>query len=220
MEDFIRTVSIYALPVLLGVIFHEVAHGWVADRLGDPTARLMGRISLNPLVHIDLFGTILLPLTLVFMHSPFVFGWAKPVPVHFENLRGGRRAMALVTLAGPLTNLLLAVMSAAIYHLLLGFAGDLTGFISQVVEPIKIMARISVVFNVVLAVFNLFPVPPLDGGRILVGLLPEGLAFQLAKLERFGMLIMLILIATNHQTHLFEHVMYPAMAVLLELLLG
>jgi Zn-dependent protease len=220
MEDFIRTVSIYALPVLLGAIFHEVAHGWVADKLGDPTARLMGRISLNPLVHIDLFGTILLPLTLVLMHSPFVFGWAKPVPVDFNNLRGGRRAMALVTLAGPLTNLLLAGVSATIYHLLLRLELDPTGFISQVVEPIEIMARISVVFNVVLAVFNLLPIPPLDGGHILMGLLPEGLALHLARLERFGMLFLLILFATNHQTHLFEHVMYPAMAVLLEFLLG
>jgi Zn-dependent protease len=220
MEDFIRNVSIYALPLLLGVILHEVAHGWVADKLGDPTARLMGRISLNPLVHVDLFGTVLLPLTLIYMHSSFLFGWAKPVPVQFQNLRGGRRAMALVTLAGPLTNLLLAVVSAVIYHLLQGFAWDAGGFMIRVAEPLRLMARMSVVFNVVLAVFNLFPIPPLDGGHILMGLLPEGLASQLARLERFGMLIMLVLIVSNQKTHLFENVVYPVMAVLLEFLLG
>lgn len=208
MEDFLRNLSIYLVPLLLGVILHEVSHGWVAEKLGDPTARLMGRITLNPLVHVDLFGTIILPLTLLLAQSPFLFGWAKPVPVQFANLRGGRRSMAWVGLAGPLTNLALAVASALVYHGLRladrhGMIPPL-GILHQLAVPVFLMARASVVFNLVLMVVNLIPIPPLDGGRVMVGLLPEGPAFALARLERYGMLIVLLLIVTRLWSYLIN----------------
>ncbi len=210
MEDFLRNLSVYLVPLLLGVVAHEVSHGWVAEKLGDPTARLMGRITLNPLVHVDLFGTIILPLTLLLAQSPFLFGWAKPVPVQFANLQGGRRSMAWVGLAGPITNLLLAVLSALVYHGL-RFADRLggipaTGILHQLAVPLFLMARVSVVFNLVLMVVNLIPIPPLDGGRVLVGLLPEKLALGLARIERYGMLIVLLLIVTRLWNYLINPV--------------
>jgi Zn-dependent protease len=219
LEDFVRNLSIYALPLLLGVMAHEVAHGWVAEKLGDPTARLMGRITFNPLVHIDLFGTVLLPLTLLLVKSPFLFGWAKPVPVQFGNLRGGRKSMAWVAVAGPLTNFLMAVASAVIYHLIVlgldrGFIQE-QGMSFRIAEPIFLMARVSVVFNLVLMVINLIPIPPLDGGRILVGLLPERAAFQVARLERYGMLIVLLLIMTK----LWSYLINPILAMFLRFFL-
>ncbi len=119
LQDIIVKAALYAIPLLFAVVAHEVAHGWVAEKLGDPTARLMGRLTLNPLVHIDPLGTVILPVVLLVIQSPFLFGWAKPVPVNFANLRGGRRDMALVALSGPMTNLLLAAISAGAYHLIL-----------------------------------------------------------------------------------------------------
>ncbi len=208
------------MPLLLGVVTHEVAHGWMAEKFGDPTARMMGRITLNPIVHIDLMGTIILPLILLFTKAPFLFGWAKPVPVNFNNLTGGRRSMAWVAMAGPMTNFLMAAASAAIYHLI--FAGFKSGWIpaesimGSVAEPIFLMAGISVQFNLVLMVINLLPIPPLDGGRIAVGLLPPALAFQLERLERFGILIVLLLIATG----VWGYIVRPVLAVFMQLLLG
>lgn len=219
MDDFIRNISIYALPLLLGVVMHEVAHGWLAEKLGDPTARLMGRITLNPLVHIDLFGTIILPLTLLLVKSPFLFGWAKPVPIQFGNLRGGRRAMAWVALAGPLTNFIMAAASAVLHHGLLSvFEGGYlppTPMALGIFEPVFLMARVSVLFNLVLMVVNLVPIPPLDGGRILVGLLPPRQAIWLARVERYGMLILLVLMMTN----LWHHLLQPVLEVFLRFFL-
>ncbi|ROQ91994.1 site-2 protease family protein [Desulfosoma caldarium] len=199
MQDILRDICIYAVPLLLAVVAHEVAHGWVAEKLGDPTARLLGRISLNPLVHIDVVGTVLIPLMLLVTNAPFLFGWAKPVPVQFHRLHGGRRAMAWVALAGPLTNLMLAAASALVYRFVvflfaLGLGSGVWGL---VLSPLFLMARFSVVFNLVLMAVNLFPVPPLDGGRVLTGLLPRSLAFQVARLERFGMFIVLIFVITG-----------------------
>jgi Zn-dependent protease len=219
VEDFVRNLSIYALPLLLGVMAHEVAHGWVAEKFGDPTARLLGRITLNPLVHIDLFGTVLLPLTLLLVKAPFLFGWAKPVPVQFGNLRGGRKSMAWVALAGPLTNLLMAAASSAIYHLVIlafdrGWIQE-NGVLFHIAEPVFLMARVAVTFNLVLMVINLMPIPPLDGGRILVGLLPQRAALQVARVERYGMLIVLLLIMTR----LWSFVINPILAVFLRFFL-
>jgi Zn-dependent protease len=215
---------LYAIPLLLAVVTHEVAHGWVADKLGDPTARLMGRLTLNPLVHIDPVGTIILPLMLMLIQSPFLFGWAKPVPVQFANLRGGRRDMALVALSGPLTNLLMACGSAVVYHVILsGFEHGLVGssnMAARVAEPLLLMARISVTFNLVLMAFNLVPILPLDGGRILVGILPESLAAPLERLERYGMLIFLLVISIPLlRSVLWGYFLDPILDVFMHLLL-
>jgi len=202
-----------------------VAHGWMAEKLGDPTARAMGRLTLNPLVHIDLMGTIVLPLMLILIQSPFLFGWAKPVPVNFANLRGGRRDMALVALSGPATNLLLAMASAVAYHVLLaGFQGGwiaAEGALAWLAEPLLLMVRISLIFNLVLMAFNLIPILPLDGGRILVGVLPAGLAVRLESLERYGMLIFLLIIAVPVlRASLWGYFLNPIVDTFMRLLLG
>ncbi len=217
--DFIAQAALFALPLLLGVVAHEVAHGWVADKLGDPTARLMGRITLNPLVHIDIMGTIILPIFLIVVHSPFLFGWAKPVPVQFGNLRGGRRDMALVAVAGPLTNLGMAILSAVVFQTVAhGYQEGWIprqGLIYGMAEPIYLMSRISVTFNLVLMLINLLPVPPLDGGRIMVGILPYRLAEKLEHLEPFGMLVVLLLIGSGT----WSYIVHPVLDVLLDLFL-
>lgn len=201
IRDTIARAVLYTVPLLLAVIAHEVAHGWVAEKRGDDTARRLGRITLNPLVHIDPVGTILLPVVLFALNSPFLFGWAKPVPVQFANLRGGRRDMALVAVSGPLTNFLLAIISAVVYRLVeAGIQwghGAGTSWIGLIAEPVRAMAAISVEFNLVLMVINLLPIPPLDGGRVLVGLAPPAVARVLERLEAYGMLIVLILIGTD-----------------------
>ncbi|MHC1745511.1 MAG: site-2 protease family protein [Syntrophobacteraceae bacterium] len=199
--NFIANASLYVVPLLLAVTAHEVAHGWVADKRGDTTARDLGRITLNPFAHIDLVGTIILPAILILTRTPFLFGWAKPVPVRFENLRGGRKDMALVAASGPVANLLLAIGSALVYRAVL--AGNEMGLsmtnalFAFVSVPLKSMAAKSVELNLVLMTLNLLPVPPLDGGRILIGLLPERLGAMLEPLERFGLLIVLLLIGTD-----------------------
>ena len=193
MEDTIRDIAIWAVPVLIGVIFHEVAHGWVANKLGDSTAARMGRLTLNPISHIDLFGTILLPAILIISRAPFVFGYAKPVPVNFNNLRNPKTDMIWVALAGPMTNILLAL--AGLYAL--KFANGRVADSSAVLMPLLLMAQVGVEINVMLATFNLFPIPPLDGGRVLVGLLPRRLSMAVARIEPFGFLIIILLLMTN-----------------------
>lgn len=225
LQDILIKAALYAIPLLLAVIAHEVAHGWMAEKLGDPTARFMGRLTLNPLVHIDLIGTILLPVMLLLIQSPFLFGWAKPVPVNFANLRGGRRDMALVALSGPAANLFLAIASAVGYHILLtsfqhGWIAD-DGPLTWVAEPLLLMARISLTFNLVLMAFNLIPILPLDGGRILVGLLPAALAARLEPLERYGMLIFLLVIAVPElRASLWGYFLNPIVDTFMRLLLG
>lgn len=215
----IANASLYVVPLLLAITAHEVAHGWVADKRGDPTARDLGRITLNPFAHIDLMGTIVLPAILLLTRAPFLFGWAKPIPVRFDNLRGGRRDMALVAAAGPLSNLMLAICSAMVYRAVL--AGNEMGLAMQsslfawVAVPLKSMAAKSVELNLVLMTLNLLPVPPLDGGRILIGLLPEGLGVLLEGLERFGLLIVLLLIGTDA----WGYVMRPVLKTFIQIFL-
>jgi Zn-dependent protease len=176
--------STWVVPVLLAITLHEAAHGFVAHRCGDDTAWRLGRVSFNPLKHIDLFGTILLPGMLLFLHAPFLFGYAKPVPVKFSALRNPRRDMVSVAAAGPATNILLATAAALLVHLV-GFLP--TGVDQWLLQNLKN----AIVINVVLAVFNMVPLPPLDGGRVAVGLLPNVLAIPLARVERYGMLIII-----------------------------
>jgi Zn-dependent protease len=182
--DMIYTVSIWLLPVLVAITFHEAAHGYVARFLGDETASRLGRVSLNPFRHIDPFGTILLPGLLLLARSPFLFGYAKPVPVNFRALRNPRMGMVLVAAAGPAMNFGLALVAALSFHLLV-YLPVTAG------QWMALNLKNAIVINAILAVFNLFPLPPLDGGRIAVGLLPDILARRLTRLEPYGMLILL-----------------------------
>ncbi len=180
----IASVLVVAIPVILAITLHEAAHGFAALGFGDPTAQERGRLSLNPVRHVDLFGTILLPAMLKLSGSPFIMGWAKPVPVDFSRLRNPRRDMVWVALAGPGTNIALAIISALLFYALPLLPASATGFAAE-------MLANSLEINALLAVFNMIPLPPLDGGRVAVGLLPLPLARSLARTEKYGILILL-----------------------------
>ncbi|HEY3792606.1 MAG TPA: site-2 protease family protein [Bradyrhizobium sp.] len=183
-NNTIYAISVWILPLVIAITFHEAAHGFVAHHFGDNTAWERGRVSFNPLKHIDPFGTLLLPAILLLSGSPFLFGYAKPVPVNFRALRHPRIDMVWVALAGPGTNIALALIAAAAFHLL-PFAPDNSA------QWITDNLKNALVINVVLAVFNMMPIPPLDGGRVAVGLLPKVLAVPLSRLEPYGMLILI-----------------------------
>ena len=207
MSGMIYQASTWVLPVIFAVTFHEAAHGFVAYQFGDDTAWRAGRVTFNPLKHIDTFGTVILPGMLILLRSPFLFGYAKPVPVNFRRLDRPRRDMVWVALAGPGTNVLLAIISAVLFssvRLLPGGSNPALGSLplllengSELIPPSPagwLAANVvhALLINVVLCVFNMLPLPPLDGGRVAVGLLPDALAFPLARLERYGMLILLL----------------------------
>ena len=204
------------LPLIVAVILHEVAHGYVAFKMGDPTARLAGRLTLNPIKHLDLFGSFLLPVILKLSGSPIIFGYAKPVPVNFANLREFRKGTICVASAGVLTNMILAVISAALFQMLVAAQtswaqsqlGLLAGFLIQ-------LLAYSVIINCVLALFNLIPIPPLDGSRIVAMLLPAALRTQYSRLERFGMIIIFVLLITGPLGRLMAFFLKPVLNFLL-----
>lgn len=184
--DTLQTATTWVLPIIFAVTFHEAAHGFVAFRLGDDTAARAGRLTLNPLAHVDPFGTVLLPALLLLTRTGFLFGYAKPVPVNFGRLRHPRRDSVLVALAGPGTNVLLAIISALLFYLVDYVPRGVSNWLA-------LNLRNSLNVNIVLCVFNMLPFPPLDGGRVAVGILPRFLARPLAQVEPYGMLILMLL---------------------------
>jgi len=208
--SLIQTICIYALPVLFAIVVHEVAHGWMASKFGDKTALLLGRLTLNPLKHIDLFGTIIIPLVLLMTGSGFIFGWAKPVPINPRNFRNPTKAMPWVAAAGPLANLIMALLWAIIakgglllLHQQLSFA-----------LPIVLMGRIGIDINLVLMLLNLIPIPPLDGSRILMAFLPKQAQYRYARLEPYGLILVLILLMTG----LLSSIVWPGITILQSLI--
>ena len=188
IQEFLKLVFVFFYAVIL----HECAHGWVANKLGDPTAKMLGRLTLNPLKHVDLIGTILLPVTLLLVHSSVVFGWAKPVPVNYLNLRHPRRDMMWVGIAGPIVNIALAFIFSWLLALPLSQADH------RVVE-------MAIIINLVLAVFNMMPIPPLDGSRLVMAFLPKELALPYARLENYGIAIVFLLLYMG----IFDKLVWP-----------
>ncbi|KPK35517.1 MAG: hypothetical protein AMK70_05125 [Nitrospira bacterium SG8_35_1] len=217
IANILRQLAISALPILIAITFHEVAHGLVAYRLGDPTAKFMGRLTLNPLAHIDKIGTILMPIMLLILtNGQFVFGYAKPVPINTANFKDPKKHMALSAAAGPVMNISLAVISALLIKIIIPVLAYIlpAGFANAVVEPLTLMLLSSIKWNVLLAVFNLIPVPPLDGGRVLVGLLPHRQAIAYSRIEPYGMFIVILLIVTD----VARMFIYPLMSALFKLI--
>ncbi len=195
MNDLIQTISLYALPVIFAITLHEAAHGYVARMFGDMTATQAGRVTLNPVVHIDLVGTLLVPLGILLLSKvmggpPLLFGWAKPVPVNFGRLRRPKQDMLWVALAGPGSNLFMAILWAMALRLMFEAGTGVDNFWFQ-------MAVVGIQINLVLMALNLFPLPPLDGGRVVYSLLPDRLAWQYGRIEPYGMMILIVLLVTG-----------------------
>ena len=191
MDSIIQGIAIYALPVIFAITLHEAAHGYVAKHYGDLTAYAQGRVTLNPLRHIDPLGTIIVPLLLIAVGSHYIFGWAKPVPVNFANLRRPKRDMLWVAAAGPGANLLMAFLWALVIKLSFAMPE------SDLAEPMILMGQAGILINAILLVLNLLPLPPLDGGRIAVSLLPRRIAYRFSQIEPYGFMILLVLLFTG-----------------------
>lgn len=211
MESFFLKLSVMLVPGMLAIVCHEVSHGYIAWRFGDPTARMLGRLTLNPLKHIDIVGTLM-----IFFIG---IGWAKPVPVVYENLRNPRRDMIWVAAAGPITNILLATVSALMLRGLASVANPASSGspLAMLVEPVVLMLAFSVYINLLLAIFNMIPLPPLDGGRVLTGLLPYRQAAALARIEPYGMIVIIVLVFF---TNMFSYIVLPFLKFGVQLLAG
>jgi len=210
LAEILQKVSIWAVPVLLAITLHEAAHGYVARLNGDNTAWMLGRVTLNPLKHIDPLGTVILPLILM-MTSPFIFGWAKPVPVNYNQLRRKKMGAVLVAGAGPAANLFLALCSVVLFHLV--------PYVPETIrEPMALTLIASMQINVLLMVFNLMPILPLDGGRILEALLPGPLSYKYARTERYGMIIVIVLAFTGILFAVIKPIMVSILGALSHLL--
>jgi Zn-dependent protease len=200
----VQRIVVWLLPVVFAITVHEVAHGWVAKQYGDNTAFAMGRLTLNPIKHVDLIGTLLIPGLLLLTGTGFIFGWAKPVPVDPRHFKNPRRDMAIVALAGPLSNLIMALLWALLARI--GVALNM----EMISQPLIYMGVAGISINLVLALLNLLPIPPLDGSRILSGVLPHELAWHYNKLERFGFIIILLLLSTNLLNVILAYPMFEA----------
>lgn len=210
MEEFFLKLSIMLVPGLMAITCHEVSHGFVADKLGDSTARRLGRLTLNPIKHMDIIGTLM-----VFIIG---IGWAKPVPVNFNNLRNPKRDMIWVAAAGPVTNFSLALLSAMVMRFIVFFAGEFSNDpMGMFLQPVVLMLAFSVYINLLLGIFNLIPVPPLDGGRVAVGLLPYRQAAAISRIEPYGMIIIIILVFF---TNIFDYAISPMLNFGIRLVAG
>jgi len=208
MLQTIQNIFLYAIPVIFAITVHEVSHGWVANKLGDPTAKMMGRLTLNPVKHIDPLGTIILPGLLILMGSKFIFGWAKPVPVTYQNLKNQRRDMALVAAAGPVSNFLMALGWGLVIRLVTVFSAPN----STVGAALVTMASAGVLVNIILMVLNLIPIPPLDGSRVVSSFLPPKTEYYYNRLEPYGFFILIALLFTG----ILGRVMWPFVQMLLK----
>ena len=211
--SLLEKIIVWAIPVVFAITVHEVAHGWVANYLGDPTAKSLGRLTLNPIKHIDPIGTVALPLILVYLGG-FIFGWAKPVPVTWQNLRSPRRDMAIVAAAGPVANLIMMILWAVLAKVLLTI--DQTP--GPLLQFVLVMCSIGIIINIILMVLNLFPLLPLDGGRVVTSLLPPRLAALYSRLEPFGLIVILVLLVTGVLANILMPVVSALEAVIYSLI--